>query len=82
MDCIKDYLNSLSPTAQAKFAKKCGTTVGYLRKAVSAEQKLGTSLIINLERHSGGAISCERVRNDIDWAYLRGTPRPAESRSA
>lgn len=33
------------------------------------------SLAINIDRESGGAVPCERLRSDVDWAYLRGTKR-------
>ena len=73
MKTLIQYLNSLSPTEQAAFAERCGTSVGYLRKAVSTRQKLGESLCINIERESGGQVRCEDLRPDVDWAYLRGT---------
>lgn len=28
-----------------------------------------------IERESGGAVRCEDLRPDVDWAYLRGTGR-------
>jgi DNA-binding transcriptional regulator YdaS (Cro superfamily) len=73
MKLITTYLATLSPEDRAQFACRCGTTVGYLRKAVSIGQKLGESLCIALERESGRAITCEAVRPDVDWAYLRGS---------
>lgn len=67
------YLNSISPTQQAEFAKRCGTSVGYLRKAVCKGQQLGEALCIKLERESARAVTCEELRPDVDWAYLRGS---------
>lgn len=32
-------------------------------------------LCIVLERESHGAVTCEDLRPDVDWAYLRGTAR-------
>ena len=29
----------------------------------------------DIERVTGGAIRCEDLRPDVDWAYLRGTKR-------
>jgi DNA-binding transcriptional regulator YdaS (Cro superfamily) len=75
MDCILTYLKKLPPDQQERFAARCGTTVGYLRKAVSAEQKIGETIAINMERESDGEIRCESVRPDVDWAYIRGTRR-------
>ncbi|MCL2656846.1 MAG: helix-turn-helix domain-containing protein [Betaproteobacteria bacterium] len=31
-----------------------------------------------IERATGGAVTCEELRPDVDWAYLRGTAPSAE----
>lgn len=79
MHPLLSYLNDLPPAEQAAFATRCGTSVGYLRKAVSAGQKLGESLVINLERESSARVRCEEVRPDVDWAYLRNSADKAIS---
>lgn len=72
---LRTYLNSLSLSEQVDFARRCKTSLGYLRKALSAGQKLGESLCINIERESGASVTCEDLRPDVDWGYLRGTER-------
>lgn len=61
------------------FVTACGTTEGYLRKAISLRQQLGTGLCIELERESGGAVLCEELcPTGVDWAYIRASqPRRA-----
>lgn len=66
-----DYLSGLTPQDQSAFAARCQTSIGYLRKAVSVKQKLGVELCIRLDRESGGAIRCERLRPGLDWEHLR-----------
>lgn len=73
MDKLRAYLNRQSPQDQTAFAERCGTSVGYLRKALSIRQLLGEGLCIAIERESGGAVRCEDLRDDTDWAFLRGT---------
>lgn len=70
MDTLRSYLNSLSPEQQDAYAKRCGTSIGYLRKAISAGEKLREKLCINLDRESFGAVPCESLREDVDWSYL------------
>lgn len=82
MECIRTYLNSLPVAQQEKFAADCGTTLGYLRKALSTGEDIRESVVINMERESKGAIPCEKVRPDVDWAVLRGKPRPRASSRA
>jgi DNA-binding transcriptional regulator YdaS (Cro superfamily) len=73
MDKLIQFLNGLKPPEQIAFAERCGTTIGYLRKAASKKQKLGDGLCINIERETQRQVRCEDLRADIDWAYLRGT---------
>lgn len=73
MDTLLAYLNSLDAAGREEFATRCETSVGYLRKAVSIGQRIGEGLCIAIERESGGAVRCETIRPDVDWAFLRGT---------
>jgi DNA-binding transcriptional regulator YdaS (Cro superfamily) len=70
MEELRQYLNSLRPPDQESFASRCDTSLGYLRKAISKGQELGTELVISIERESGGVVRCEHLRPDIDWKYL------------
>jgi DNA-binding transcriptional regulator YdaS (Cro superfamily) len=71
MQEILEYLRSLPPAEREAFAARCKTSVGYLRKAVSAKQQLGVELCVHLERESGGLLRCERLFPGLDWEYLR-----------
>lgn len=73
MEKLREYLNGLNPDEQERFARRCDTSVGYLRKAISTKQLLGPNLVIAIERESGGTVTCEDVRSDVDWAFLRNT---------
>ncbi|HCC80405.1 MAG TPA: Cro/Cl family transcriptional regulator [Methylophaga sp.] len=67
------YLNQLEPDQRVDFCTRCGTSVGYIRKASSIGQRLGESLCINIERESNQLIRCETLRPDVDWGYIRNT---------
>lgn len=82
MKAVLKYLSSLDPGERDAFARRCGTSVGYLRKAASAGQKLGESLCIAIERESCRSVLCEQIRPDVDWAFLRGTAPLAEGQVA
>lgn len=73
MEKLRTYLNGLSTDEQTKFAERCETSVGYLRKAISIGQKLSEKLVISIERESEGAVRCEELRPDVDWQFLRNT---------
>ncbi|MDP9891250.1 DNA-binding transcriptional regulator YdaS (Cro superfamily) [Variovorax boronicumulans] len=79
MDTLRAYLSSLSTAEQAAYAKRCRTSIGYLRKAISKGQRLGATLCISLDRESGRAVRFEDLRPDSDWNYVRSTAEGADA---
>jgi len=65
METLRNYLNSLPPTEQADFARRSGTTVGYLRKALSVKPRFDAALVRRLHEESGGAVSRHELRPDV-----------------
>ena len=67
---------------QEAFAENAGTSISYLRKAISIDQRIGEGLCIRIERASDGAVKVEDLRPDLAeaWAYIRGTG-PAKPQS-
>lgn len=82
MEKLREYLNSLSRDQQASFAEACGTSVGYLRKAISVGQQLGSDLCIQIDKHSSGRVSCETLRPDVPWDHLRTSAQQLDKRVA
>lgn len=66
MRLLLEYLNSLPVAEQSSFAQRCGTTVGYLRKAASVGQLFNPATCVRLEVESGGVIARPMLRPD-DW---------------
>lgn len=71
MQTLLHYLNNLKKEERAAFVRRCGTSEGYLRKAISKGQRLGVELCIAIDRESNRAVRSEVLRPDADWAYLR-----------
>lgn len=69
---FKDFYISIPVDKRAQFADACETTVGQLRN-IAYGRPCGEKLAISIERESAGAVRCEDLRPDVDWAYLRGT---------
>lgn len=85
MQQLLDYLKGLDSPAREDFARRCGTTVGYLRKAVSKGEKINAVTCINIELESSGAVSCECLRGDVrwnEWCALRSQRRVAAGQGA
>jgi hypothetical protein len=73
------FINAMSEIERERFAVRCGTTVGYLRKAVCVGQELGESLSVRIETHTQDAISVRELRPDLADAleragYVRASP--------
>ncbi|WP_317201458.1 hypothetical protein [Janthinobacterium sp.] len=66
MEKLLAYLNSLSKVDRLRFVGACKTTEGYLRKAVSTGQLLGTTTCVLIESESGGAVTRKDLHPD-DW---------------
>lgn len=73
MDSLRSYLNSLPKDQQQAYAQRCGTTLNYLRKAISTNQRLGADLAVLLAKESDGAVAFDSIRPDVDWGYVRST---------
>lgn len=70
---LKTYITSMSISEREAFSTKCDTTYAFLRNVAYGQRRAGESLCINIERESAGSVTCEELRPDVDWAYLRGT---------
>lgn len=70
MENLRDYLNSLDRDAQAQYAARCGTSVGYLRKAISMRHRIDGALARALDVESGSVVSRADLRPDI-WPELK-----------
>lgn len=65
MDTLRSYLSTLSPADQADYARRAGTSIGYLRKALSVGQRFDGALVRQLHIQSGGEVSLTELRPDI-----------------
>ncbi|WP_256643705.1 hypothetical protein [Stenotrophomonas sp. 9(2022)] len=65
MQTLRTYLSTLSPAQQAVFAERAGTTIGYLRKALSKGQRFDGALVRQLNLKSAGSVSLTDLRPDI-----------------
>ncbi|ALN79479.1 hypothetical protein [Lysobacter antibioticus] len=65
MDTLRAYLSNLSPAEQADYAKRAGTSIGYLRKALSIGQRFDGALARRLDEESAGQVQRHDLRPDI-----------------
>jgi hypothetical protein len=72
MEKLREYLNSLTTEQQAMYAQICGTTVGYLRKAICVGAKLDSDLCVLLDENSNGLVPREYLRPKTWPERLKG----------
>jgi len=75
---LHDYIKPFNKKALEIFAGSCGTTVGQIKQVAYGYRRPGAALAISIERESSRSVTCEEMRPDIDWAYLRSS-EPAQS---
>lgn len=69
MKNLRAYLNSLHQADREAYAVACGTTVNYLRKAISVGSQFDGALARLLDENSGGVVKKAELRPDI-WPEL------------
>lgn len=80
---LLEYIKPLSKTELQSLAARCKTSAGQIKQVASGHRRCGESLAINLERETFGVVTCEELRPDVDWAYLRATdPKPEDTAAA
>jgi DNA-binding transcriptional regulator YdaS (Cro superfamily) len=70
---LHDYIKPFDKQALEDFATSCGTTVGQIKQVAYGYRRPGAALAISIERESSRSVTCEVMRPDIDWAYLRSS---------
>ncbi|WP_346829416.1 YdaS family helix-turn-helix protein [Pseudomonas abietaniphila] len=68
---LHEYLKVFDKAGLEDFARRCDTTVGQLRQVSYNNRRAGAALAVSIDRESKGSVTCDQLRPDIDWAYLR-----------
>ncbi|MGJ8516611.1 transcriptional regulator [Carnimonas bestiolae] len=68
---LKEYLSELGKVGRKVMAQRCGTSPQYLYQLSLGNRTASPRLAIEIEKASGGVITCESLCPDVDWEYLR-----------
>jgi DNA-binding transcriptional regulator YdaS (Cro superfamily) len=69
---FRTYWLSMAVPDRAAFAKRCRMSPNYLNLvAFGQKDRVGADKAIVIERESDGLVTCEEMRPDVDWAFLR-----------
>lgn len=84
MEALLNYINRLNQDEGRAFSVRCGTTLGYLRKAVSVGQVLHPKTCSLIEAETAGAVTRRDLRPE-DWQTIwpelavNYKPKPAQT---
>jgi len=68
---LTTYLESLTPDARRDFARRCQTSLEYLRQVAAGIRTPKVQLAVAISRESGGMVPVQAVMPGVDWDYLR-----------
>lgn len=71
MEKLRSYLKGLTPEQREDYARRCNTTVAYLRKLCSTNVPMGEGLCLRLAVESGFVLQPEDMLPNVNWARLR-----------
>lgn len=69
---LPTYL-SVTHTTQRELASRLGVTPSLIWQWISGHRPISAEQAIAIDRATAGAVTCEELRPDVDWAYLRQT---------
>lgn len=69
---LNEYLSANGRTAK-KLAVDIGVCAPLISQWRSGSRSIPAERCPAIERATGGAVTCEDLRPDVDWAYLRGS---------
>lgn len=70
---LKTYLSNLKRGGITRLATSLGISSSYLSQLSSGSAPISLERCIDIEKATGGAVRCEELRPDVDWAYLRNS---------
>lgn len=73
---LSEYLKN---TTQSAFAKQVGVSQGMIYQWLYGIRQVSIDKCVSIERATNGAVTCEELRPDFDWKYLR---TPSKSKEA
>ena len=76
---LADYL---SKNIASKLASEIGISNAYLSQIKNGDRSASARLCVDIERATLGAVTCEELRPDVDWTFLRGTTKSKSSKKA
>lgn len=69
---LQDYFDKTG-ISQAAFAREIGVSLPLVNQWKAGSRQVPASRCPDIERATNRAVTCEELRPDVNWGYLRGT---------
>lgn len=67
METLRRYMDAMSPSEQVEFCARVGdVSLGYLRRAITATNRIGVNLAVRLTTRSRGVFNVRRLFPELD----------------
>lgn len=73
---LHEYLKPMTRDEIQALAERCKTSAGQLKQVAYGNRRPSAALSIDLDRETQGAVTCEELRPDLDWAHVRLSTKP------
>ena len=67
---------------QTDLARAMGVTQGAVHQWASGLTRVAVERCIEIERATARAVTCEDLRPDVDWGFIRGTTTAHQAQAA
>ena len=74
---LLNYVDSIGRGAYTLISKNIGVPVSVIYMWAHGKRNVPIKHCVSIEQETNGAVTCEELRPDFDWAYLRNS-RPVE----
>lgn len=71
MDRLIDFLEKQPAGYKAQLARAIGRPPSYFSRQLSGDRAFSERDCIEIEKYTSGAVRCEDILPDVDWAFLR-----------
>lgn len=74
---LVEFLEKQPQGYKAQLARAIGRSPSYFSRQLSGDRAFTAGDCVGIEKHTDGAVRCEDILPDVDWAFLRQTVKAA-----
>lgn len=68
---LKNFFMAMTMAEREAFARRCGTSRAHVTNVAYKTKPCSPKLAVEIDRESGGVVSCDTLSSDVDWDWVR-----------